>query len=139
MSELFGLPLQLILEKMYLFNVDFNRAFWNVSLKFLLEYSFQSTLSFTMESYTVRLTNCEPWWRNCLVLKRLSCFLLEMQTWLIWMKFLKGIFNSLFIASVLYSDFVKGHSHQLIFEQLPFDHPLVILYSSGTTGSYWKW
>jgi len=38
--------------------------------------------------------------------------------------------------SVLYGDF-KGYDDQppeLVFEQLPFDHPLYVMYSSGTTG-----
>ncbi|MAG59038.1 MAG: acetoacetate--CoA ligase [Planctomycetes bacterium] len=36
---------------------------------------------------------------------------------------------------VLYDDFVRGHDAQeLAFAQLPFDHPLYIMYSSGTTG-----
>jgi acetoacetyl-CoA synthetase len=30
--------------------------------------------------------------------------------------------------------FVEGHANVLKFEQLPFDHPLYIMYSSGTTG-----
>ena len=37
--------------------------------------------------------------------------------------------------SVLFEDFVSGRSAgEIHFEQLPFDHPLYILYSSGTTG-----
>lgn len=37
--------------------------------------------------------------------------------------------------SVFYNDFLSGHHDaELIFEQLPFDHPLYIMYSSGTTG-----
>ncbi len=36
---------------------------------------------------------------------------------------------------VLYDDFVSGQNDaNLEFEQLPFDHPLYIMYSSGTTG-----
>ncbi len=36
----------------------------------------------------------------------------------------------------MWSDFVKPHAHQteIAFERLPFDHPLYIMYSSGTTG-----
>lgn len=34
-----------------------------------------------------------------------------------------------------YEEFVgRGDSEDLVFEQLPFDHPLTIMYSSGTTG-----
>ena len=36
--------------------------------------------------------------------------------------------------SVFYSDFVSNDCDNLSFEQLPFDHPLYIMYSSGTTG-----
>ncbi len=37
--------------------------------------------------------------------------------------------------SVLYDDFVSAQpAGEIRFEQLPFDHPLYILYSSGTTG-----
>ncbi|MCK4614502.1 MAG: acetoacetate--CoA ligase [Thermoplasmata archaeon] len=40
--------------------------------------------------------------------------------------------------SILYEDFLTGESkergEEIEFEQLPFDHPLYILYSSGTTG-----
>jgi len=37
--------------------------------------------------------------------------------------------------SVLFGDFISGESDlEIDFEQLPFDHPLYILYSSGTTG-----
>ena len=36
--------------------------------------------------------------------------------------------------SVLWQDFVVNTSEPLTFEQLPFDHPLYIMYSSGTTG-----
>ena len=35
---------------------------------------------------------------------------------------------------VLYDDFTSGNPDKLVFEQLPFDHPLYIMYSSGTTG-----
>jgi acetoacetyl-CoA synthetase len=35
--------------------------------------------------------------------------------------------------TVLWDDFLE-HSHELIFEQLPFDHPIWVVYSSGTTG-----
>jgi len=38
-------------------------------------------------------------------------------------------------VAVLYSDFLIGeNTPPLVFEQLPFDHPLFIMYSSGTTG-----
>jgi len=35
---------------------------------------------------------------------------------------------------VSYNDFVAGQEDELVFEQLPADHPVYILYSSGTTG-----
>jgi len=36
---------------------------------------------------------------------------------------------------VLYEDFLSGEADPpLVFEQLPFDHPVVIMFSSGTTG-----
>ena len=35
---------------------------------------------------------------------------------------------------ILYSDFISKSPYPLQFEQLPFDHPLYIMYSSGTTG-----
>ena len=37
-------------------------------------------------------------------------------------------------AAVLWDDFIRGADEQSRFAQLPFDHPLAILYSSGTTG-----
>jgi len=37
--------------------------------------------------------------------------------------------------SILFADFLAPESqHEIEFEQLPFDHPVYILYSSGTTG-----
>ena len=37
--------------------------------------------------------------------------------------------------TILYPDFITGHqSENIEFEQLPFSHPLYIMYSSGTTG-----
>ena len=36
--------------------------------------------------------------------------------------------------AILYSDFTSKSPYPLEFEQLPFDHPLYIMYSSGTTG-----
>lgn len=36
--------------------------------------------------------------------------------------------------AILFSDFVKNDATDIDFEQLPFDHPLYIMYSSGTTG-----
>ncbi len=36
--------------------------------------------------------------------------------------------------SVLWDNFVVATDEELIFEQLPFDHPLYIMFSSGTTG-----
>lgn len=39
-------------------------------------------------------------------------------------------------SAVLYSDFlISENTPELVFEQLPFDHPLYIMYSSGTTGA----
>ena len=37
-------------------------------------------------------------------------------------------------GSVLWDDFVVATDEELVFEQLPFDHPLYIMFSSGTTG-----
>ena len=37
-------------------------------------------------------------------------------------------------SAVTWSHFTAGHSDELTAERLPFDHPLYILYSSGTTG-----
>lgn len=39
-----------------------------------------------------------------------------------------------FPKAVLFDEFLGTDSPPLYFEQLPFDHPLAILYSSGTTG-----
>ena len=36
--------------------------------------------------------------------------------------------------SMLWNDFLHKDSGDIIFEKLPFDHPLYIMYSSGTTG-----
>ena len=36
--------------------------------------------------------------------------------------------------AVVWAQFVEGHGTRLEFERLPFNHPLYILYSSGTTG-----
>ena len=36
--------------------------------------------------------------------------------------------------AMLWEDFAQPIDEELIFEQLPFDHPLYIMYSSGTTG-----
>jgi len=36
--------------------------------------------------------------------------------------------------SIHYKDFVDQNATEIEFEQLPFDHPLYIMYSSGTTG-----
>ena len=42
---------------------------------------------------------------------------------------------SVFPAAVSYAEFLGADDHPAInFEQLPFDHPVYILYSSGTTG-----
>lgn len=42
---------------------------------------------------------------------------------------------SLLANSIYYSEFVSSlASNEIVFEQLPFDHPVYILYSSGTTG-----
>ena len=37
-------------------------------------------------------------------------------------------------GAVMWDDFVAGPKAPLTFERLPFDHPLYIMYSSGTTG-----
>ena len=37
-------------------------------------------------------------------------------------------------SSILYKEFIDCDPEPLHFEQLPFDHPLYIMYSSGTTG-----
>ena len=37
-------------------------------------------------------------------------------------------------GSMLYRDFLEEESREIDFVQLPFDHPLYIMYSSGTTG-----
>lgn len=36
--------------------------------------------------------------------------------------------------TILYADFMQQETTAIVFEQLPFDHPVYILYSSGTTG-----
>ena len=36
--------------------------------------------------------------------------------------------------AIWWDDFSQSTVHKLIFEQLPFDHPVYIMYSSGTTG-----
>jgi acetoacetyl-CoA synthetase len=36
--------------------------------------------------------------------------------------------------AVLYNDFLAPDAGEIVFEQLPFDHPVYILFSSGTTG-----
>jgi acetoacetyl-CoA synthetase len=36
--------------------------------------------------------------------------------------------------AVLFEDFEASESNEIIFEQLPFNHPLFIMFSSGTTG-----
>ncbi|MBI4357331.1 MAG: acetoacetate--CoA ligase [Gammaproteobacteria bacterium] len=38
-------------------------------------------------------------------------------------------------GSVFYQDFVEHDAKTIAFKQLPFDHPVYILYSSGTTGT----
>ncbi|MDD3898752.1 MAG: AMP-binding protein, partial [Syntrophomonadaceae bacterium] len=43
---------------------------------------------------------------------------------------------SLVAKAVFFSDFINGFAPaDIVFEQLPFDHPLYIMYSSGTTGA----
>lgn len=42
---------------------------------------------------------------------------------------------SAFNQAVLYDDFIDHTTQTIQFEQLPFDHPIYILYSSGTTGT----
>ena len=40
------------------------------------------------------------------------------------------------LCSVLYEDFVKKFRGSVLkYEQVPFNHPLFIMYSSGTTGT----
>ena len=36
--------------------------------------------------------------------------------------------------SIVWNDFIDPEPNPIIFEQVPFDHPLYIMYSSGTTG-----
>jgi acetoacetyl-CoA synthetase len=38
------------------------------------------------------------------------------------------------IKSIMWNDFIDPNPNSLEFEQLPFNHPLYIMYSSGTTG-----
>jgi acetoacetyl-CoA synthetase len=47
---------------------------------------------------------------------------------------LEGDLAALGPRAVAYQQFVSGQAGELVFEQLAFDHPLYILYSSGTTG-----
>ena len=35
---------------------------------------------------------------------------------------------------IIWDDLINNNSRKILFEQLPFDHPLYIMYSSGTTG-----
>ena len=36
----------------------------------------------------------------------------------------------------MFDEFVRGHERSVLrFEQVPFNHPLFIMYSSGTTGT----
>ncbi len=37
-------------------------------------------------------------------------------------------------AAILFEDFIEKQAQEIEFVQLPFDHPLYIMYSSGTTG-----
>jgi acetoacetyl-CoA synthetase len=38
--------------------------------------------------------------------------------------------------AVYYDDFIAGEEHlEIKFEQVPFDHPAIIMFSSGTTGA----
>lgn len=38
-------------------------------------------------------------------------------------------------CSVFFDDFIRGHEgSEMKFEQVPFNHPLFVMYSSGTTG-----
>ena len=54
--------------------------------------------------------------------------------WRIWV--VKLLSPNLMVFSLFYDDFVKlgDSSEELMFEQVPFNHPLFIMYSSGTTG-----
>ena len=47
---------------------------------------------------------------------------------------IKEIHPSNIQDSIFYNDFISNKPDPLIFEQLSFDHPVYILYSSGTTG-----
>jgi acetoacetyl-CoA synthetase len=48
----------------------------------------------------------------------------------------KDIDTSRIPNCVLFEDFVRGHEgSELKFEQVPFNHPLFVMYSSGTTGT----
>ena len=42
--------------------------------------------------------------------------------------------NRLSFDFINFDDFLSRHPDKIYFEQLPFDHPLFIMYSSGTTG-----
>jgi acetoacetyl-CoA synthetase len=42
--------------------------------------------------------------------------------------------NPEIIKSVYFSELIDNSNKQLVFEQVPFDHPVYIMYSSGTTG-----
>jgi len=42
--------------------------------------------------------------------------------------------TAFFHSAVLWDDFLEKDAGDIDFEQLPFDHPLYIMYSSGTTG-----
>lgn len=48
----------------------------------------------------------------------------------------KPVSCSFFLSSVMFDDFVKDFHgvKELTFAQLPFNHPLFIMFSSGTTG-----
>lgn len=48
---------------------------------------------------------------------------------------LSNIPNSVFLEDFLFSGMMGDQDPQLEFEQLPFSHPLFIMYSSGTTGA----
>ncbi len=47
----------------------------------------------------------------------------------------KNLATPTFNNAILYADFLIAEPPPLSFAQLPFDHPIYILYSSGTTGS----
>jgi acetoacetyl-CoA synthetase len=52
----------------------------------------------------------------------------------VFLPYLSGTFEPGQLTNVVQWDELLGNKDELVFEQLPFDHPLWVLYSSGTTG-----